>query len=227
MRLPEVLQAYRDEAVRFVPVRTEGLHGHRPLRVARTPLTCEAAAALLNELKLPPEPCSAYRYINVHNPRSGLQYDALVERWRPAPGLEHHPAWGVNWNGAVLMCEFLGARLPLAAEWEGFASCEGQALPYPWGDAEPSPQRANYDEHYGGTTPVDRFAPNALGLLDLAGNIGEWCLDSAPRGMGCERRVKGGAWSKGAWFLRVEAERVKWERLGTTTIGLRPVWDDG
>jgi hypothetical protein len=38
--------------------------------------------------------------------------------------------------------------------------------------------------------------------------------------------VKGGAWSKGAELLRITATRGKWQRLGTTTIGIRPVWDD-
>jgi hypothetical protein len=38
--------------------------------------------------------------------------------------------------------------------------------------------------------------------------------------------VKGGAWSKDARFLQIAVSRGKWERLGTTTIGFRPVWED-
>jgi hypothetical protein len=41
-----------------------------------------------------------------------------------------------------------------------------------------------------------------------------------------ERVVKGGAWSKDAHHLLIRARRCKWARLGTTTIGFRPVWDD-
>jgi len=48
----------------------------------------------------------------------------------------------------------------------------------------------------------------------------------APAGPACERIAKGGAWSKGASLLHIGASRSNWARLGTTTIGLRPVWDD-
>jgi hypothetical protein len=41
-----------------------------------------------------------------------------------------------------------------------------------------------------------------------------------------ERLVKGGAWSKDARHLAIAASRGKWARIGTTTIGVRPVWDD-
>jgi hypothetical protein len=41
-----------------------------------------------------------------------------------------------------------------------------------------------------------------------------------------ERVVKGGAWSKDAGHLRIACRRGKWSRIGTTTIGVRPVWED-
>ena len=218
------LQRYLDDAVRFVP-----RHG-APLRVARTPLTCSAAAAALNEQRVPAEGESAYRYVNVHNPRCPLRFDRDAQRWCCAPGLEEHPVWGINWAGARMICEHLGGRLPLVREWEAFASNNDPARPYPWGSAAPSHLLANYDEHVGGTTPVGSFPASELGLYDLAGNLSEWCHDhhevpGAP-GLPCERAVKGGAWSKGAELLRIAATRGKWQRLGTTTIGVRPVWDD-
>jgi formylglycine-generating enzyme required for sulfatase activity len=226
----DALQRYRDEAVPFRPDPRRVPHA-RPLRVARTLLSCELAAALLQALGLPGEPDAAYRYVNVHNPRCPLVFDRAEQRWRCVPGFARHPAWGLNWAGAELLCRQLGARLPWAAEWECFADNNQPGRPYPWGDAPPTPQRANYEEHHGGTSEVDRFEPSELGLHDLAGNLGEWCLDRpAPPWTGSaafERVVKGGAWSKDARYLRIDASRAKWERLGTTTIGLRPVWEDG
>jgi formylglycine-generating enzyme required for sulfatase activity len=89
---------------------------------------------------------------------------------------------------------------------------------------------ANFGEHFGGTSVVGSFPASELGLYDLAGNLSEWCQDHLATAGGqsssCERVVKGGAWSKDAHYLEIATSRGKWERLGTTTIGFRPVWDD-
>jgi formylglycine-generating enzyme required for sulfatase activity len=219
--MDELLNRYRDAAVRFVP-RCEGT---APLRVAATPVTCRIAAAVLEHLRLPPE-TSAYRYVNVHNPRCPLRYDAERRGWQCAAGLAEHPVWCLSWAGARLVSEGLGARLPHACEWECFAANNDPGRVYPWGDGPPSGRLANYDELYGGTTEAGRFPPNEIGLFDLAGNVGEWCLDAYGGTGSLERVVKGGAWSKDARHLRIQDLRGKWARLGTTTIGLRPVWDD-
>lgn len=225
MQHAHAVQHYIDAAVRFVPRPAGAERGGCALRVASTLLTCDLAARLLNELRLPAEGAATYRYVNVHNPRCPLAFDTEEGRWTCVPAFETHPVWGINWVCAELLCRQLGARLPTAQEWESFASNnEGQRL-YPWGDAEPSKALANYDEHYGGTTKVGSFSPNELGLYDLAGNLGEWCMD--PCGpVDFERVVKGGAWSKSASHLKIAARRGKWARLGTTTIGVRPVWED-
>jgi formylglycine-generating enzyme required for sulfatase activity len=224
-----VIARYIEEAIRFRPLPAAGTDGKR-IRVATSLVTCRVAAAALNALRLPEESESAYHHVNVHNPRSPLSFDRAAGRWSCVPGLEDHPVWGINWAGAVLVCEYLGGRLPLAAEWESFASNNDPARVYPWGNDDPSHLLANYDEHYGGTSPVGSFAPSEIGLYDLAGNLSEWCRDylapSDGRARPFERVAKGGAWSKDARYLRIAENRGKWERLGTTTIGFRPVWDD-
>lgn len=197
------------------------------LRVASSLMTAELAAALMNEIGVPPESAHSYRLVNMHIPRRALAYDRQRGLWLPEPGFERHPVWGLNWEAAQLLCRQLGGRLPRADEWEAFAAGGEPGPAYPWGDAPPSPELANYDEHFAGTTPVGQFAPNALGLFDLAGNLAEWCLDAPAGGPGLERVVKGGAWSKGAAQLRIATSRAKWARLGTTTIGVRTVWEDG
>jgi formylglycine-generating enzyme required for sulfatase activity len=225
----EVIERYLDSAVHFTAASAARLDV-KTIRVASTLATCGLAVAVLNELALPEESETAYHAVNIHNPLCPLSFDRAATQWTCAAGLEVHPVWGINWRGAVLICEHLGARLPLAAEWEAFASNNQPERVYPWGDADPNFSLANYDEYYGGTTPVGSFPPSDLGLYDLAGNLSEWCLDhfalAAGRGTSFERVVKGGAWSKEARFLQIAVNRGKWERLGTTTIGFRPVWDD-
>lgn len=219
-----LVRHYIEQAVRCPPHARAA--GRRGLRVASTLLTCEVAAAALNEMGLPPEPGHAYRYVNVHNPHCALHHDAHRGGWYATPELARHPVWGLNWFAAARICAHLGGRLPEVAEWRDFASAGDPGRTYPWGNADPTPALANYDEHYAGTVEVGRFAPNPLGLYDLAGNLEEWCQDAGPGATTGERVVKGGAWSKGPGHLRIAASRGKWERLGTTTIGVRPVWDD-
>jgi formylglycine-generating enzyme required for sulfatase activity len=64
-----------------------------------------------------------------------------------------------------------------------------------------------------GTAAVGSYLPNAWGLYDMHGNVGEWCLDwygaylgtvTDPRGAatGSFRVVRGGCWSGGAMACR-------------------------
>ncbi len=221
----DLLERYIDEAVRFIPAAS----CHAPaIRVARTLLTCELAVAALNDMQVPQESGPTYRYVDVHNPRCPLAFDTEDGRWCCRIAMREHPVWGLNWAAAQLVSRHLGGRLPTAQEWERFASNNDRSRAYPWGDTPPSYLLANYDEHYGGTSVVGSFPPSEIGLYDLAGNLSEWCEDVYDPGsaLPLERVVKGGAWSKDARHLRIACSRGKWSRIGTTTIGVRPVWDD-
>lgn len=223
------LQRYRDEAIRF-SARRRGRDPGQSMRVARTLVTCGTAVTALNHLGVPAEVGSVYRYVNVHDPRCPLSFSAEEGRWACADGFDEHPVWGINWAGAGFICQHMGGRLPLEREWECFASNNEPTRKYPWGNEPPTHLLANFGEHYGGTSRVCRFPASELGLFDLAGNLSEWCHDThvLPGGQRAlfERVAKGGAWSKDAHHLEITASRGKWERLGTTTIGFRPVWDD-
>ncbi|HEX9370548.1 MAG TPA: SUMF1/EgtB/PvdO family nonheme iron enzyme [Roseiflexaceae bacterium] len=100
------------------------------------------------------------------------------------------PVVGVSWYEAAAYCAWLTAqghkqgwlpatdaiRLPTSLEWERAARHTDKPR-YPWGDAEPDVERANYDEtRIGAPSPVGCFPAGAAGggALDMAGNVMEW-----------------------------------------------------
>jgi gamma-glutamyl hercynylcysteine S-oxide synthase len=100
-------------------------------------------------------------------------FDALV------PLRPWHPVACVNWWEAEAWCKWAGRRLPTEAEWEMAASFDPQTATkcrFPWGEAPPTPERANLDSAAGGTIDV-RALPagdSALGCRQMIGNVWEW-----------------------------------------------------
>jgi formylglycine-generating enzyme required for sulfatase activity len=151
---------------------------------------------------------------------------------------DNHPVVCVSWNDAVEYCKWLSVKkgvnfkLPTEAQWEKAARGTDQRK-YPWGSHEPyynGKWYANYAAHdrwdkrgedgFAFTAPVDSYPQGAssYGLLDMAGNVLEWCSDwykadyykdseatkkdpSGP-GSGTERVLRGGGWGIEAVGLR-------------------------
>jgi formylglycine-generating enzyme required for sulfatase activity len=116
---------------------------------------------------------------------------------------EDHPVVSVSWNDAMAYCHWLSKKtgldfkLPTAAQWEkGARGMDGRK--FPWGNQKPDGTKANYadinywnkyknarqpdkniNDGYTETSPVGSYpgGSSPYGLLDMAGNVWEWCHD--------------------------------------------------
>lgn len=158
----------------------------------------------------------------------------------------------VNINNAWVNWSANGYRLPTEAEWEKAARA-GTTTRFPWGDTI-AHQFANYqsDTSYtydvsatigshpnynNGTSPVDAFEPNALGLYNMIGNVREWCWDyfnadyygnspvQDPTGpaSGLTRVLRGGAFNLLPFFERVAYRDQALPDRNLNNVGFRCV----
>jgi len=180
------------------------------------------------------------------------------------PAADDLPVLHVSNSDAQAYAEWLSQqsgrhyRLPSEAEFE-YALRAGRDKRYPWGDGAPPRKAGNltgsgdrspggrswknafpgYSDGYWGPAPVGRFAANAYGLHDLAGNVSEWVADCwhdgyrrAPQdgaawvNPGCRTRVvRGGSWasspaqSRSAWRAPADSDTTN------ARIGFRVVRD--
>jgi formylglycine-generating enzyme required for sulfatase activity len=136
------------------------------------------------------------------------------------------PVENVSWDDVQVYLQKLNAktgkkyRLPTEAEWEYAAREGGKYVRFGNGKNTIDPAEINFDasasykkpysvvgEYRGKTVPVNSFAPNALGIYNMSGNVWEWCSDFGgsysstsqqnPTGptTGSIRVIRGGSWS--------------------------------
>ena len=139
-----------------------------PFRISRFPVTNRQYEHFVNE--------------------SGQKAPSHWKRKQMPREKEDHPVVFVSWSSGAEFCTWLTerisggvggtGRLPTEAQWE-YAARGPRGRLYPWGDEEPTTERANFAPSAGDTTPVDAHPGGATpeGIHDLAGNVWEWCGD--------------------------------------------------
>ncbi|MGD2087154.1 MAG: SUMF1/EgtB/PvdO family nonheme iron enzyme [Candidatus Aminicenantes bacterium] len=138
------------------------------------------------------------------------------------------PVVGVSWKDAAAFCDWLSRktnkryRLPTEAEWEKAARGMDGRL-FPWGNEEPNINKANFMNQHHKTVSVKEKAEgaSAFGLMNMAGNVWEWCNDWYI--LDREKVVRGGCWQDNAFFLRCSARHKYPPDIKNEVIGFRIV----
>ncbi|MBO4648319.1 MAG: formylglycine-generating enzyme family protein [Lentisphaeria bacterium] len=138
------------------------------------------------------------------------------------------PVEQVTWNDAMEFCDKLNAMgkapsgwkftLPTETQWEYAARGGKNSRGFKYAGSNDVGEVAWYKDNSGDQThPVGTKMANELGLYDMSGNVGEWCLDDFQRDSsrakpefergndqgGSRRILRSGCWRDNAMKCRV------------------------
>ena len=210
-----------------------------PFRIARAPVTNAEFAAFVEAggYRRPGvlERCRLGMAASVATPSArstgcpSATASGAARRYREVEALAPHaPVVFVTWFEAEAWCRWAGRRLPSEAEWE--AAAIGEPTPdgarladarrrWPWGDAPPTPARANLDFAFDGPVDVAACAAgdSAFGCRQMIGNVWEWTAsdflpfagfaadpykDYSQPWFGTRKVLRGGCWATSARIAR-------------------------
>lgn len=154
------------------------------------------------------------------------------------------PMEGVSWTDIQIWLQKAGERLrlPSESEWE-YACRAGTTTRYFWGSewtGEYCWFRGNSNKNYDKvrrTHPASEHEKffNAFGLIDMLGNVKEWCQDdyikdykrgpydnrSRGKGTGTNRVVRGGSWNTDFSYCRTYGRFRHAPNFATADLGFR------
>lgn len=149
----------------------------------------------------------------------------------------------IHWADAGAFCAKAGLRLPSEAEWE-YACRAGAQSCYSFGEDFPAaslPANAWFEQNAALANQayphqVAQKPPNAFGLLDMHGNVWEWCSDAVATSLLCapsdgrpaggassQRARRGGGWNSPARYCRSPYRDWFPADLRFADMGFRPV----
>ncbi len=168
--------------------------------------------------------------------------------------LARHPVVNVDWWEGWCFARWVGGQLPTEAEWE-YAARGGTVTPFDWGERLNGTEAncdGNFpygtdqkDDYKRRTTAVGAYEGKApqehpWGLVDVHGNVWEWCLDWYDEGFygrpeatkpnpECSigeqlyRVLRGGSWLDFAWFCRAANRNRRVPTYRFSYLGFRLV----
>jgi formylglycine-generating enzyme required for sulfatase activity len=149
---------------------------------------------------------------------------AILEQCAPHPEC---PAIRISWYDAWCFAAWTGSRLPREYEWE-FACRAGTETRYWWGQ-DPDESRCTFRSN--ATTPATEAHANPWGLMEMSGNVWEWCQDWYAEDLrktyrqefeGTIRVLRGGSFhGDGPDFLRSAFCSVNWPGNRNYVSGFR------
>jgi len=166
-----------------------------------------------------------------------------------------YPVGNISWHDATAYCKWLSQatgdtyRLPTEAEWQYAASEGGKDIRFAWGNQAPQGKQGgnvadlsgkkivtkwkifpDYNDQFPFASPVGSFAPNALGLYDLSGNVWEHCQtayvhyrDGTDIFNPKLKIRRGGSWADEPEDLRINDRRYNWPNHFDPRVGFRIV----
>ncbi|MFD6277819.1 ergothioneine biosynthesis protein EgtB [Streptomyces sp. NPDC060209] len=153
-----------------------------------TPVTCGAYQAFIEDGGYTDERWWApegWAMIREHDLNAPLFWHRDAGQWLrrrfgvTEPVRADEPVLHVSWYEADAYARWAGRRLPTEPEWEKAARHDpvsGRSLRYPWGDEDPTPERANLGQHHLRPAAAGAYADgrSPAGAGQLIGDVWEW-----------------------------------------------------
>jgi formylglycine-generating enzyme required for sulfatase activity len=202
--------------------------GHSPAEAPRRQVTIETPFAI-----------SKYEITKGEWQACLAEYGCLDWQSYRHEGAERLPATGLPWKVIPGYLGWLNKktgqnyRLPTEAEWE-YVARAGTTTTYAFGE-ELTPAQANFGDRIGDPVEVGSYPPNAWGVHDMHGNVGELVDDcwhesyAAPTDGSAWtpdcllRVVRGGSWESAAEAVRSASRSYDVDANAGIRIGFRVV----